>query len=314
MKEKKFLRYVIIGMLLLSIGATIIPVGISTQQENNSYKQLFNATWIVDDEGDGDFTSVQAAINAASPGDTIEVYSGNYTESIVIEKSINLEGKNTEYGTGSDTGKPIIYGMGGDNTISVYTENQDAPVKISGFIITHSGNKHAGVYMEYSRSVVVSYNTITKNHHGIELYYSETNQIQENTIIDNEWAVLIEFCTYCTISLNHIVNNTHGIQMSVSNSNTITQNEIRNTQIDYGILLIRSYINQITFNNFIDNDKQATFLNCLNYWHDNYWSNKVGISPVYVIFGIFQANIFPALKVPWPQFDLRAKTTPNSIP
>ena len=299
---------------MLCIGTSILPAGVSTQQENRSYNQLSKTTWIVDDEGDGDFTSIQAAIDNATAGDTINVYSGTYAESLLIEKSIELAGKDTEFGTGSDTGKPVIYGVGDDNAVSIYTENQDAPVKISGFTITHSGSKHAGVYMEYSRSVVVSYNIITQNHHGVEMYYSETDQIQENTIIDNEWAILIEFSTYNTISMNHIVNNTHGIQMSVSNSNSITQNEIRDTQIDYGILLIRSYINQITFNNFIDNDKQATFLNCLNYWHDNYWSNKAGISPVYVIFGIFQANIFPALKIPWPQFDLRAATTPNSIP
>ncbi|MCX6661494.1 MAG: right-handed parallel beta-helix repeat-containing protein [Euryarchaeota archaeon] len=314
MSEKKIIRYIVIGLILISFGASVLPVGVSKQQGKNGYEQSSKVTWIVDDEGDGDFTSIQAAIDNASAGDTIEVYSGTYIETVIIEKSIELDGKDTEYSTGSDTGKPVVYGAGDDNVISVYTENQDAPVKISGFTITHSGSRHAGVYMEYSRSVVVSYNNITQNHHGVELYYSETDQIQENMIIDNDWALLIEFSTYCTVSMNHIVNNTHGIQMSVSNSNTITQNEIKDTQIDYGMLLIRSYVNQLTFNNFIDNDKQATFLNCLNYWHDNYWSNKVGISPVYVIFGIFQANIFPALRVPWPQFDLRAQTSPNPIP
>ena len=314
MREMLVIRCFVIGILILFIGASIIPTGLSQQQEKNSYGLLSKTTWIVDDEGDGDFTSIQAAIDNASADDTIDVYSGTYTESLFINKSIELKGKDIEYNTGTDTGKPVIYGIGNDNVISIYTNNQDAPVKISGFVITHSGIVHAGVYMEYSKSVVISYNEITQNHHGVELYYSETNQIQENTIVDNEWALLLEFSTYCTVSLNHIVNNTHGIQMSVSNSNTITQNEIRGTQVEYGILLIRSYVNQITFNNFIDNDKQATFKNCLNYWHDNYWDNKIGIFPMYTIFGILQANIFPALKIPWPQFDLRPAATPNAIP
>jgi parallel beta-helix repeat protein len=313
MREMLVIRCFVIAIIMLCIGASIIPAGLSKQQEKNSYEPLLKTTWIVDDEGDGDFTSIQAAINNASAGDTIEVYSGMYIGNVVIEKSINLEGKSTEYGTGSDTGRPVIYGIGDDNVISVYTENQDAPVKISEFNITHSGDRHAGVYTEYSKTVVVSYNTITQNHHGIELYYSETNQIQGNTIIDNDYAILIEFSDYCTISLNHIVNNSYGIQVSVSNSNEIKQNEIRDTKMGYSLTFIRSYINQITFNNFIDNYKQATFLNCLNYWHDNYWSNKPGILPMFVIIGIFQLNFFPTLRVPWPQFDLRAKDTPNPI-
>jgi parallel beta-helix repeat protein len=313
MKEKKFLRCIIIGMLLLSIGATIIPVGISTQQENNSYKQVSKAIWIVDDEGDGDFTSVQAAIDNATAGDTIEVYSGTYPGNIVIEISIDIEGKATEYGTGSDTGIPTIIGLGNDNVISVYTENQDAPVTISDLNITGSGDRHAGVYTEYSKTVVVTNNVITGNHHGVELYYAETAQIQANTITNCDYAIIIEFSSYCTVSLNHIVNNSYGIQVSVSNSNEIKQNEIRETQNGYSITLIRSYINQITFNNFIDNNKQATFLNCLNYWHDNYWSNKLGIIPVYIIIGVFQLNFFPTLRLPWPQFDLRAANSPNPI-
>ncbi len=303
-------KIILFGVIILFLSLCFLPVTISIYTKSSVHNNVIT----VDDEGDGDFVSIQAAINNVSAGDIIEVYSGTYIESILIKKAIELKGIDNEYNTGNDTGKPVIYGVGNDNVISIYTESQNAPVKISGFVITHSGEVHAGVYMEYSRSVLVSSNIITQNHHGIEMYYAETDQIQGNTIINNTWGVLIEFCTYCTVSNNHIENNSNGIQMSVSNSNTIQQNEIRNTQPSYGILLIRSYVNQITFNNFIDNSKQATFLNCLNYWHDNYWSNKVGLLPIFVIFGVFQANIFPALKIPWPQFDLRPASSPNPIP
>lgn len=312
MSEKEVKRYFVIGIILLSFGASLLPVVIA-DQPNNTNKKLLKTTWIVDNEGDGDFTSIQTAIDNATAGDTIEVYSGTYNENPLIEKSIDLIGKAIEYGSGSDTGNPVISGLGNDNVISVATDNQDAPVKISDFTITQSGYRHAGIYAEYSKTVVITNNNITGNHHGVELYYAETAQIQANTIINNDYAIIIEFCSYCTISLNHIVNNTYGIQLSVSNSNEVKQNEIRNTENGYSITLIRSYINQITFNNFIDNNKQATFLNCLNYWHDNYWSNKLGILPVYIIVGIFQLNFFPTLRVPWPQFDLRAAKNPNPI-
>jgi parallel beta-helix repeat protein len=310
MRNRKMIRWIIIGIVILSFGASMVPAGLSIQSEKKNAGTLSN-TWIVDNEGDGDFVTIQAAIDAASAGDIINVYSGVYHESVNINKSLQLIGKDTEYLTGSDTGKPEIYGTGLDNTISVYTNNQEYPIKISGFIITHSGNHHAGVYLEYSKSVEISYNIITMNHHGFQLYYSETDHISENDISDNDYAAIIEFSNYCTISMNNFVNNTHGIQLSVSLSNSITQNEIKGTTDDYGLLFLRSYINQVTFNNFIQNKKQASFQNSVNTWHDNYWSNKVGAMPLYIIWGIFQANIFPALKIPWPQFDLRPAASPN---
>jgi len=313
MNNRKMIRWISIGIIVLSIGASVVPAGLSVQLEKSTSRALAS-TWIVDNEGDGDFTSIQAAVDAAASGDTVDVYSGTYFENVNINKSLQLIGKATEYLTGSDTGKPEIYGTGLDNTVSVYTNNQDVPVKISGFVITHSGNHHAGVYIEYSRSVEVSNNDLVLNHHGFQLYYAETDHIQQNNITDNDYAAIIEFSNYCTMSMNHIVDNTHGLQLSVSISNTITQNEIKGTTGDYGLLLLRSYINEISFNNFVENSKQASFLNCINTWHDNYWSNKAGVLPLFVIFGIFQANIFPALKVPWAQFDLRPAATPNQIP
>jgi nitrous oxidase accessory protein len=310
MKNRKGIKWIIIGIIILSLGASMVPAGLSIQSEKKNAGTLTN-TWIVDNEGDGDFVTIQAAIDAASAGDIINVYSGTYHESVNINKSLQLIGKDTEYLTGSDTGKPVIYGTGLDNTLSVFTNNQDDPVKVSGFNITNSGNHHAGVYIENSKSIEISNNIITLNHLGFRLYYAETDHIQQNNITYNDCAAVIEFSNYCTISMNRIENNTAGIQLSVCLSNSITQNEIKGTTSDYGLLFLRSYINQVTFNNFIENQKQASFQNSVNTWHDNYWSNKIGAMPLYIIWGLFQANIFPALKVPWPQFDLRPAAAPN---
>ena len=51
------------------------------------------ATHIVDASGEGDFTSIQSAVDAAASGDTINVAAGTYEESINISaKTLTIEG------------------------------------------------------------------------------------------------------------------------------------------------------------------------------------------------------------------------------
>lgn len=53
-------------------------------------------TWVVDQNGLGDYTSIGGAVNVAKPGDVVKVHPGIYEEKVVIDKEIVVEGSGAE--------------------------------------------------------------------------------------------------------------------------------------------------------------------------------------------------------------------------
>ena len=84
-------------LLILSLFALIFLISTTV---------LVNAaTHTVDDDGPADFATIQAAVDAADKGDTIQVYAGTYNENVFIDsKSLEIFGDNKKswsYGSGS---------------------------------------------------------------------------------------------------------------------------------------------------------------------------------------------------------------------
>jgi parallel beta-helix repeat protein len=76
-------------ILAFLLSFTLIPSG------DASDGSTFANIWIVDIYGTGDFTSIQDAVDAASGGDTIWIYDGNYYEDVVIRKDLEIKGNGT---------------------------------------------------------------------------------------------------------------------------------------------------------------------------------------------------------------------------
>src|SRR3990170_3586779 len=137
-----------------------------------------------------DFHTIQQAIDAAQPGDTIYVGAGTYSEHVIVNKdNINLLGHSQ-----IDT---LIAGNATGEGLKVMANN----VTVSGFAVTNFAtgilldkvfncsvldnrvfNNKFGIWLSYSSNCLVSRNNVTNCEHNLRLGYSTNNVFTENTI------------------------------------------------------------------------------------------------------------------------------------
>lgn len=197
-----------------------------------------NTTWIVDDDSpEADFSSIQAAINAASSGDTILVRAGNYSEHVFVNKQLKLRGENKT---------SIIDGNSIGDVIIVMAHN----VEISGFTIQNSGRRVATEFPEFGPSGFPVYEAMC----GVYLSGYRGCKISDNLITDNFVGLNIESASNVIVSKNQITNSYGdcGIRIAFSSSVTLSGNEITNNHIT-GAVIFQCTSSTVTENQIIDN-------------------------------------------------------------
>lgn len=129
-----------------------------------------------------EYPTIQSALDAAQDGDDIIVQKGRYKELVVLDKSVNLIGKDW----------PIIDGgrqKGNKNTISIFYLG-DRAGKVEGFVITGGGSGELGHGINiWDSSPDVFNNKIVGNNHGMGIHGSPSltakTKVHGNLIYDN---------------------------------------------------------------------------------------------------------------------------------
>ena len=152
-----------------------------------------------------DYSSIKIAVLNAKENDTINVYPGTYTESLVIDKALNLVGIG---GSGITT---IITPSADQNTIEV-TKNF---VNISGFTIKNLGETFACIKLYYVTNCQIDNIEIQNGGNGLFIIHSNRNFIRNSNIENNNVGIYLSFSSNNMIYSNNIHrNNANGVFIS----------------------------------------------------------------------------------------------------
>ncbi len=177
--------------------------------------------WVPDN-----YTSIQAAINAANSGDTIYVGNGSYYENIIVNQTVRLAGIDFPTIDGQH------YSMFGLPTLRVRANN----VTVNGFIIQHGSSLQYVKEFDWGIDLGcngsnISGNIIRFNERGIDSFGS--NAVENNLIIYNYGGIACDG-SYNIIKENNVTKNYSGIFFAQP-SNTAFNNTILDN--DAGIIL-----------------------------------------------------------------------------
>lgn len=258
---KKLVSGLVLTLLLINISALTFNV----QQARSE-----PATWIVDDDGQADFHTIQEAINASKNGDTILVMPGAYCENLYVDKSVRLLAKNQSATIISKT-KDV------GSTVRIIARN----ASIIGFTIKGGA---AGIFLHGKKDqpvkTIVKHNRVVDCTYGIYVYWSNGSIIADN-IVENNTKGIFVYWSSARILKNTVKNNKYGIYLDGSRISTVENNLIEDNK--YGVFIDYLSCNRIYRNNFIDNDCNA-YVNeeTESIWNSsfpfigNYWSNYNG--------------------------------------
>jgi len=258
---------VVLGVLILG---SMLPA-VSGQTPQHASLPL-GVTLYVGGSGLGNYTSIQDAVDAAAPGDTVFVYdeSAPYVESVIINKSISLIGERES--------TTVLYGMHNYTVLTLTAdgvvvrnftlrdaESVGVSVRSNGDVLSHLTIVHcwrkgidvSPIPTRFS-STSISDCTISYSQDGIYLKGANDTVVERNTVVSSEYGLAVVQSTRSTVIANVFRSNVCGIGCSLSWNNSFARNYIwNNTE---GVYLLNAVKERFVQNTFQGNFRDAWFL------------------------------------------------------
>jgi len=195
---------------------------------------------------DGQYKTIQQAVNAATSGDTIRVAPGTYAENVVVDKSLTIT---------AASGQPIVQAANSGADVFLITSSG---VHIDGLKITGGAS---GVHIQQTSKCAVTNIVARDNKRAVYFSYSTNNKVSDSDLANNGYGVYSDYSSNNTIASNVATGETgadnalgDGIFLNYGDSNAVTHNNLSANHV-YGISLYHSPRNIIS-NNSISNNEQ----------------------------------------------------------
>lgn len=306
----------VIGTVSLLLGVVAIPlVGVSPLQSTSPSTGTITgqansdgSTLYVGGSGPDNYTTIQAAVDNASDGDTVFVYddSSPYYENVVVDVAVHLVGE--EWNT-------TVIGDVEDTAVTITADN----VTLSGFTIH---NAWAGIVVAANGSQIQGNHIVNMTAWGIDLSFSSDSHVTDNVVTHTFDGIRLKNSTDSTIGYNVLSANGNGVYddgfschnvfmnntftenreglylSSLSSYNTISGNIFRGNRVingSYGLGLFGlSHHNVVNRNRFLDNDR-GIYLTSSNHntiSHNYFEGNDCGIYSGHLSTNNITANTF----------------------
>lgn len=242
------------GKMRLSISVSIILTLVFAIPIDGSYLYGEGRVLYVGGSGEGNYSSIQQAVDDAADGDIIFVYSGIYDESVLVNKQIKLMGESR-----NDT---VIAAASG-YAINVTANN----VEVSQFTITGGSYPHAGIVAYGVKNLNIHDCNFENNDCGLSVFSSYGSTISgcdfldgfSGIVIVQSHDVVVSDCTISNITGSAFskyagnISEFEGCGISLEGCQNVT---ISNSQIslsDIAISLWSASHNNISLNTLHDN-------------------------------------------------------------
>ena len=207
-------------------------------------------------------TTIQAAVDAANPGDTVRVPPGTYHENVLVTKdNITIEGS-----LGA-----ILDGTGVSGTSGITVRSLTPLARINGFRLTglriqnyvrngvilsrvdnyqidhgvYVNNKAYGIFPIRSTNGLIEFNQVSgSNDTGIYIGQSSGAVISKNIVTDCTVGINVEVSSNITVQDNKVMDNTVGILAAVLPGLSVT--ETTNIQINGNFFVHNNRPNPVT--------------------------------------------------------------------
>jgi len=201
-----------------------------------------------------DYPTIQAAVDAATSGDTIVVRAGTYVENIVVDKSLTIR---------SERGSANTKVIAASSSAPVFKLTANSTV-VQGFTVEGS----MGIYVYRADKCTVSDNVCQGDNSGtgIRIYEGSQNIIRNNTCTNKFYGISLNYYSAGNeISSNCCSQNTVGISIGQNCSNNfILSNDCSNNGASGIDLWGRSDNNTVKWNNCSGNKSGISIETCLD--------------------------------------------------